>query len=85
VPVRSTGMRGDVKGFRVEESYSNVAVDWLFNESIDLWYYPVETISLSEQGIERLYQGTCFLFVVNLDLRDGKQIAFKMRLAEGKR
>jgi hypothetical protein len=85
VPIRSMGMKRDVKGFRVEEAYSNVVVDWLFNESVDLWYYPVETISLSEQGIERLYQGTCFLFVVNLDLQDGKQIGFRLRFAEESR
>jgi hypothetical protein len=84
VPVRSTAMRKDVREFRVEESYSKMAIDCLFNETVDLWYYPVETISLSEQGIERLYQGTCFLFVVNLDLRDKKQIGFKLRFAEEK-
>jgi hypothetical protein len=85
VSVRSTAVRKDVREFRVEESYSNIAVDWLFNESVDLWYYPVETISLSEQGIERLYQGTCFLFVVNLDLQGRKQIGFRLRFAEEKR
>ncbi len=84
-PVRSTAMRPGIKEFRIEEAYSNVTIDCGFNESVDLWYYPVETISLSERGIERLYQGTCFLFVVDLDLQGRKQIGFTLCFSEEKR
>jgi hypothetical protein len=82
--VRGTAVRKEVREFRIEEPHSKVAIDCLFNESIDLWYYPVETISLSEQGIERVFQGTCFLFVVGLDRTARKQIGLRLRFSEEK-
>jgi hypothetical protein len=83
--VRSTAMRQGIGKFRIEDAYLKLGIDCLFNESADLWYYPVETVSLSEQGIERLFQGTCFLFVTSLDLQGRKHIGFTLRFAEEKR
>ncbi len=34
--------------------------------------FPVETVSASENGFERTYQGTCFLLVYNLDMAPGE-------------
>ena len=47
-----------------------------FDEEIDLWHYPVETISLSEKGVEKIYQGTAFLFVKKCDFSDEKKLGF---------
>ena len=33
-----------------------------------LFTYPIETVSASEEGLERTYQGTCFMFVYSLNL-----------------
>jgi hypothetical protein len=85
VSVRSIAMLKDVREFRIEEPYSGVAIDCLFNQNSDLWYYPVETVSLSEQGIERLFQGTCFLFVVNPERLDRGRLGFRLRFSEDKR
>ncbi len=84
-PLRSTAMRQGVTEFWIEEAGSNVAINCRFNESADLWYYPVETVSLSEQGVERLYQGTCLLLVTDLDLQGRKKIGFTLSFAEDKR
>ncbi len=83
--VRNTSMHSGISEFRVEDSFINLAIEGVFNERVDLWYYPVETISLSEQGIERLYQGTCILFVLKLDLRGRKRMGFTLRFVEEKR
>lgn len=33
-----------------------------------LWHYPVETVSNSESGLERTYQGTAFLIIWDWDV-----------------
>jgi alpha-amylase len=38
------------------------------DRNCNLWRFPVETISLSESGFERIYQGSCLLLYWPLDL-----------------
>jgi hypothetical protein len=83
--VRSTSMHSGIREFRIEDSFLGLAIEGVFNESIDLWYYPVETISLSEQGIERLYQGTCLLLIVKPDQHGSRHMGLTLRFVEEKR
>ncbi len=80
--VRHTGTHDNIKEFRLEDKFLSLAVDWKFSEGISIWHYPVETISLSEEGVERIYQGTCFLFLKRIDLRGRKKMWFTMNFAE---
>ena len=54
--------------FLVDE-LSGIKVDLSYSISSRLWIYPVETISQSEEGFERLYQGTSFLPLWRLNLK----------------
>jgi alpha-amylase len=80
--IRSTAVHENIRDFVVEDTFLNLALKFGFSEDIHLWHYPVETISLSEQGVERLYQGTSFLFVVPLQCRDKKTLAFTIDFGE---
>jgi alpha-amylase len=75
----------DVREFSIRDKYLGLVIAFKFNESVVLWHYPVETVSLSEDGVERLYQGTCFLFIRNMDLQGRKKMWFTMSFGEDKR
>jgi alpha-amylase len=83
--VRSAAVHENVKDFGIRDKYLDLAIDFTFNEGVALWHYPVETISLSEDGVERLYQGTCFLFIRNIELQGRKKMWFTMNFGEDKR
>ncbi len=38
-----------------------------------LWRFPVETVSLSESGFERVFQGSCLLFLWPLNLKEKEE------------
>lgn len=80
--IRSKAVHENINSFSLEDKFLNLVTDFTFNEDINLWHFPVETISLSEDGIERLYQGTAFLFVFNLEMQGRKNLWFKMNFGE---
>lgn len=80
--VRSKALHEHIREFAVEDKFLNLRLQFSFSEDIRLWHYPVETISLSEQGVERLYQGTAFLFVLPLQCLDRKKIEFTIEYGE---
>ncbi|MEW6109516.1 MAG: alpha-amylase/4-alpha-glucanotransferase domain-containing protein [Nitrospirota bacterium] len=83
--IKSMAAHENIRGFSLEDKFLNLGIDYKFSEGIDLWHYPVETISLSENGIERLYQGTSFLFVMNIDLQGSKKFWFTLNFGEDNR
>jgi hypothetical protein len=46
------------------------------DEPCDVWHYPVETVSSSEGGLERVFQGVSVSFVRRLDLAPGASCRF---------
>jgi hypothetical protein len=52
----------------------------LLDNPADLWEFPLETVSLSEQGFERTYQGTVLLFHRHLNLEPGQMDAVSWRV-----
>ncbi|MGA2317744.1 MAG: alpha-amylase/4-alpha-glucanotransferase domain-containing protein [Thermodesulfobacteriota bacterium] len=49
----------------------------------NLWRFPIETVSLSESGFERIFQGSCLLFYWPLDLEPEKRFEVGIELAIG--
>jgi alpha-amylase len=50
------------------------------SEAADWWQFPLETVSLSEAGFERGYQGTTLMAHWPLDLEPGAMWKMKMQL-----
>ena len=80
-PIRDKRTHKGIKEFSIKDEFLNLRVGYNFDEEIDLWYYPVETISLSEKGVERIYQGTAFLFVKKCDFSDEKRLGFTVEFS----
>lgn len=83
--IKDSGLHRDVNSFSIKDEFLNLRITFSFDENVELWHYPVETISLSEQGVERLYQGTAFLFMKKLDFSSNKRLGFTMKFGEDKR
>jgi alpha-amylase len=67
-----------IYSFSIKDEYLGVSISFNFDAGVDLWHYPVETVSLSEGGIEKIYQGTTFVIIPG-----GKRgkFGFEVRLA----
>jgi len=49
-------------------------------ESDEFWYFPVETVSLSEAGFERVYQSSVIVPMILVDLKPGEIREFEVKL-----
>ncbi|MCX7959565.1 MAG: DUF1926 domain-containing protein, partial [Deltaproteobacteria bacterium] len=55
-----------------------IGSDRIFN----LWHFPVETVSQSEDGFERTYQGSAFLLVFDMNIAAGEDFSLSLSLCE---
>jgi alpha-amylase len=46
----------------------------------NFWRFPVETVSLSESGFEKIFQGSCLLFYWPLELEKRGQFEVTIEL-----
>lgn len=60
------------------DHWQNVMMSIRFSRPAVLWRYPVESISLSEDGFERVYQGSCVLPVWELKPGDPWNVEIQM-------
>ena len=56
---------------RLADEWQNVAVEIEARGASQLWVAPIETVSESEEGFERVYQGSQILGVWNVDFSSG--------------
>jgi 4-alpha-glucanotransferase len=73
IPLRSGRLRtqaedADVLSFKATDEWMHVSSEWELSEPATLWRFPLETVSLSESGFERLYQGSVALPLWSLAL-----------------
>ncbi|MBI1810747.1 MAG: DUF1926 domain-containing protein [Nitrospirae bacterium] len=83
--MKDKGEHGGVKFFYIKDEFLNMKLEFSFDEKVDVWHYPVETVSLSESGVERLYQGTAFLFMKKIDFNSNKRLGFNVSFGEDKK
>jgi hypothetical protein len=81
----STGAVSGVTSIRLEDSeYLGLALTLSFVPAARVEWSPVETVSLSEAGAERVYQGTAFL-IGFLDPGDSAPVLIRARVEEAGR
>jgi alpha-amylase len=59
--LRSEGKHESVRQFGAVDEWMNVEVGFLLDRQAGLWRFPIQTVSLSEAGFERLYQGSVMI------------------------
>ena len=69
--IQTLGMRDEFFGFELQLKYS---------PAVELWRFPVETVSQSEEGFESVYQGSCIAGCWNVQLEPGQSRQFQAGL-----
>jgi alpha-amylase len=60
-PLRSRGRQADLGGVTLVDEWARLAAELTWSPAAELAWGPVETVSVSESGFERIYQGTALL------------------------
>lgn len=58
----------DLRNINISDQWYGIKIDFEFSEPTSFWYFPIETVSESEGGLERTYQELSLLFHWNLKL-----------------
>jgi alpha-amylase len=56
--LRSIGEERDVQSFKLVDEWLGIETRFKSDRPATLWRFPIETVSLSEAGLERLYQSS---------------------------
>jgi hypothetical protein len=71
------------KSITCYDPYQNIVVALEWDTPQEIWTFPVEVVSLSEQGFERNYQSTMIMPIWPVDLSQGsKEIRITLRLQQ---
>ncbi len=81
----SDGELYDVKEIRVVDRYLNFDVCFGFPEGCNFYRLPVETVSISEGGFERIFQASSMLFFKMLTLAKDDEFIFPIKYSLNKR
>ena len=60
--LNKVGEAHGLTSINVNDQWYGVKIDFEFSKAADFWYFPIETVSDSEQGLERTYQELSLLF-----------------------
>ncbi len=66
--------RGEVyerRRWAMRDEWSKVEISWTLDQPTRILFYPVETVSQSEDGFEKTYQGSCVWMLLEVDLQPG--------------
>lgn len=81
VSMSSEGQLGKVRIFSLHDDFFKFKLSLSFTPEAGLWRFPVETVSQSEEGFERTYQGSCILGHWKTVLKGGKTAVFQVDVA----
>ena len=77
----ATGVRDDLTEVRQGNDHVGVSISTTVAPAADAWWAPIETISNSENGFERVYQGSALLLSWPLTLGPGQGREFRIEHA----
>jgi len=70
----------NASSFVVNDLWKDIRLDYSINPSSRIWTFPVETISDSESGAEKMYQELCLFFNWKVSLEQNSQFKAKLEL-----
>jgi alpha-amylase len=69
----------DVKSFGITDKIHNMKIDFSCDKFVNVWTFPIETVSVSESGFEKTYQGTVVCFHQKVNLAPGQIFEFTIK------
>jgi len=73
-------LQTDCRSVILRDDYSRIAVALMSDRPAEIWQVPIFTISSSEGGFEKVYQGTSLVYLFTLDLPKGRPVEITMML-----
>ena len=81
--LNSTGKEGNVTTICLRDEWKNLEVACTFDPPAEVWRFPLETVSRSEEGFERTYQGSAILSHWEMELPGGESKTYRLLLTAG--
>ena len=78
--INASGMEHSLLEFGLDDREMEIDINFIFDQEMNLWFFPIETVSRSGKDFDKIYQGSCFLFNKKLDLNPGESWRLKMNL-----
>ena len=77
----SDSLKGTIKKIQkisLVDLWQNLRVSFLYDQPTSIWRFPIETVSLSDGGFEKVYQNSVILSHWQFDLNSNeeKQLSF---------
>jgi len=76
----SIGELENVSEIQLVDEWVGMKAILKMDRNCNLWRFPIETVSLSESGFERIFQGSCLLLYWPLDLEPGGEFGVTIEL-----
>ncbi len=82
--VGETGVEEEVTVFSLVNSPDRIRAVFVFSRAVTVWFFPLMTVSMSEEGFECTYQGSSILFTRPLALAKGEtdRFSYTIRIEE---
>lgn len=78
--LKSVGSLKDIRLLALVDEWLKLRVELETTSNAEFWRCPIETVSLSEAGLEKVYQSSVVIPIWNIDLKDTWGITVKQRL-----
>lgn len=78
--VSETGIEDSLTRFDLVNKTEGLILAFNFSRPVSAWFYPIMTVSKSEEGFEQTYQGSSLLFVLPLDIHPGKKDVLQIQM-----
>jgi len=72
----SSGEITDVERLILGNSYLGFELELEVERPLTIWRYPVESISNSEAGLEKVYQCSCLVMLLPISIKPGRAVSF---------
>jgi alpha-amylase len=80
---KDLGSSGEITGIRqmnLVDQWTKMKLNFSFNKETSVWRFPVETVSISEAGFEKIFQGSCILFFWDISIDKTFEVDFKVKV-----
>jgi len=79
--LNSTGVLSGIKSLGVVNEWDKFKAEVVAPQAAEFWRFPIETVSLSEAGFERIYQSSVIIPWFDVRLKGGESITFTIELS----
>lgn len=79
-PMNTRGEDNDIKELEITDAYNKFKVQFDWTKADLLWRFPIETVSHSEGGLERTYQGSSIMPSWKLQILSGEKKNIKIAI-----